>query len=74
MDTLCIPIRPSDLALKLVQIDKMASIYAGAECTLVLDAELMATKLRSVISSCGCKRLGPESRARIACSTWMSRS
>ncbi|MCJ1262299.1 hypothetical protein MMC22_002169 [Lobaria immixta] len=95
MDTLCIPVGQDERALRLTQIDKMASIYKGAISSLVLDAELMAAvlglklvsiksfyvKLRrvkvrregvdTVIRS---QRLSIESRARIACSAWMSRS
>ena len=47
MDTLCIPVGPNETSLRLTQIDKMASIYKGALCSLVLDAELMATVLRT---------------------------
>lgn len=41
MDTLCIPVKDEDLAVRLVQIDKMASIYKAAWTCLVLDSELM---------------------------------
>ncbi|KAI1324472.1 hypothetical protein F5Y16DRAFT_381046 [Xylariaceae sp. FL0255] len=71
MDTLCIPIRRDDLALKLSQIDKMASIYRGALTSLVLDAELMSIPLDFDYAT---RKLYPEARARIACSAWMSRS
>lgn len=54
----------------MTQIDKMASIYKGAISCLVLDAELMATKLTLL----GSRKLAPLSHARIAYSVWMSRS
>ena len=83
MDTLCIPVGRIEWALRLSQIDKMASIYKGAIANLVLDAEIMATLLDS--EACNFDedgattvadrlRLSTESRARIACSVWMSRS
>lgn len=86
MDTLCIPVRPDERSLRLVQIDKMASIYRFATSSLVLDAELMGTALDCQplpmdghgpdddTSSSSNRRLSLESRARIACSVWMSRS
>ena len=43
MDTLCIPVGPDESALRLTQIDSMASVYKDASCSLVLDAELMST-------------------------------
>ena len=70
MDTLCIPVGPEEQSLKLLQINKMASIYKGAISSLVLDAELMATRIDVVEPSW----LSVELRARIACSTWMCRS
>lgn len=48
----------------------MASIYKGAISSLVLDAELMATKIDVVEPPW----LNVEIRARIACSIWMCRS
>jgi hypothetical protein len=75
MDTLCIPVRADQLSLKLVQIDKMASIYKGAISSLVLDAELAATPLDFETSSRGRHpRISLEARARTACSVWMARS
>ena len=44
MDTLCIPVGIEELPLRLGQIDNMASIYKGASCSLLLDAELMNTR------------------------------
>ena len=70
MDTLCIPVGREEQSLGLVQIDKMASIYVGARSSLVLDAELMATKINVDNSP----RLSVDLRARIACSSWMGRS
>lgn len=46
MDTLCIPVGEGISSLELKQIDKMTSIYKGAICSLVLDAELSATVLK----------------------------
>lgn len=90
MDTLCIPVAEHEKSLRLIQIDKMASIYKGATCSLVLDCELMAITLGLTP--------GPERHlpyrvrertdgsyefeggleigviARIASSVWMSRS
>lgn len=76
MDTLCIPLGQDERALRLTQIDKMASIYKGAISSLVLDAELMATELKTIKERnmvTTDRRLSIESRARIACSVWMSR-
>ena len=70
MDTLCIPVGLEKQSLRLIQINNMASIYKGAISSLVLDAELMATKIDAVESPW----LSTELRARIACSTWMCRS
>lgn len=47
MDTLYIPVGKGEWSLKLAQIDKMTSIYKGAISSLVLDAELMATRLEA---------------------------
>ncbi|KAI0142837.1 hypothetical protein GGR57DRAFT_485354 [Xylariaceae sp. FL1272] len=71
MDTLCIPVQQADLTLQLDQIARMASIYKGAVASLVLDAELMDTLLPYDYNT---RKLWPESRARIACSAWMTRS
>lgn len=67
MDTLCIPVAEKHSSLRLLQIDKMASIYTGAATTLILDAELM-----SIVRNA--PALSTALRARIACSVWMSRS
>ncbi|CAI6301984.1 unnamed protein product [Periconia digitata] len=63
MDTLCIPVRPEDADLRQKSINSMASIYAGARTTLVLDYELMQTSPDT-----------PDCLARIICSVWMRRS
>ena len=81
MDTLCIPTGVEEHSLRLLQIDKMASIYKGSTSSLVLDAELMATAsdlmstpLEGSKKGDTTSRLTAVSRARIACSTWMCRS
>lgn len=86
IDTLCIPTASKDTPLKLLQIDKMASIYRGAACTLVLDQELMSITPDydfvdsdahfsiQVEGEAKAKRLGMNARAHIFCSAWMSRS
>lgn len=63
MDTLCIPVKPQDEQLRKASINSMASIYAGANETLVLDSELLATPANT-----------HDCLARIICSVWMSRS
>ena len=70
MDTLCIPVASQEHALRLLQIDMMASIYKGAIASLVLDLELMA----SSIEERQVRKLNVALRASIACSVWMSRS
>ncbi|KAL9109325.1 MAG: hypothetical protein Q9227_006080 [Pyrenula ochraceoflavens] len=75
MDTLCVPVHPE--SLRLIQIDKMASIYKGAISSLVLDAEIMSMPLDARLVTVGpvkALRLSAELRARPACSVWMSRS
>lgn len=65
MDTLCIPVDPSDERLKVQTIHNMASIYAMASHVLILDSGLMtlhSTKLSSGLI------------AHIICSVWMQRS
>ncbi|KAK5941534.1 hypothetical protein PMZ80_006813 [Knufia obscura] len=84
MDTLCIPVRAEHESLRLAQIDKMASIYRGAVSCLVLDGELMATEAcfdatvnhgsTGLANPPGRASLNLETRARVACSVWMSRS
>lgn len=69
MDTLCIPVAPEHYDLRLDQIDKMASIYKGAAATLVLDYGLMTFPR----PGWGFNESTCELRARIACSTWMTR-
>lgn len=72
MDTLCIPVGAGEHSLRLAQIDKMASIYTGASCSLLLDAELMSlADGPSVMSPVS---MGVEFHARLACSIWMTRS
>ncbi|WPA99489.1 uncharacterized protein RHO25_004107 [Cercospora beticola] len=68
MDTLCIP--PSDIVIKMAQIDKMASIYKGACTCLIMDAELMsmAPKRKDDLE------LTLDIWARYICSAWNSRS
>lgn len=78
MDTLCIPVQQDMNALRLAQIDDMASIFAGAVTTLVLDAELMALQIEPHLGP-GTRQgwhfnLPCELRARLICSAWMSRS
>ncbi|KAH7345822.1 hypothetical protein BKA66DRAFT_554927 [Pyrenochaeta sp. MPI-SDFR-AT-0127] len=63
MDTLCIPVKPEDAQLRRISINTMASIYAGAHTTLVLDSELLKTPSDT-----------PDCLARIICSVWMRRS
>ncbi|KAF2011119.1 hypothetical protein BU24DRAFT_472277 [Aaosphaeria arxii CBS 175.79] len=86
MDTLCIPVGPDEYSLRLVQIDKMASIYKRAMTSLVLDAELMATVSDDNFPSAEphdvdtrmcrniSRELSLEARARLTCSVWMCRS
>lgn len=62
-DTLCIPVKSEDARLRNVAIDSMASVYAGAQEVLVLDAELMNNPYS--IGEC---------LPRVACSVWMCRS
>ncbi|KAK4494019.1 hypothetical protein PRZ48_015205 [Zasmidium cellare] len=62
MDTLCIPVGKGHESLRTQCIDAMASIYAGSSAVIVLDKELMRTKLPS------------NPRLTIAPSVWMSRS
>ncbi|KXJ94985.1 heterokaryon incompatibility protein-domain-containing protein [Microdochium bolleyi] len=64
MDTLCIPVAADDLPWKMVQIDKMSSIYKGAAAGLVLDAELMAMTFRAEMRGQRIKA-SPEVYARI---------
>jgi hypothetical protein len=66
MDTLCIPVKPEDMGLRLMSIDMMASIYAAASYVLVLDSELMSLKA-SMLSKA-------ELLARVLTSVWMCRS
>ncbi|KAH7078404.1 hypothetical protein FB567DRAFT_533844 [Paraphoma chrysanthemicola] len=72
MDTLCIPVGREEMLLRLIQVDKMASIYKGAVTSLVLDAELMAT-VAGTDTDPSSRRLSVETRARLSCSVWMSR-
>lgn len=77
MDTLCIPVRPDGQHLRPVQIDKMASVYGGASLALVLDLELMSTKLKVFATPADPNtplHMHRDCRAYIACSAWMSRS
>ena len=77
MDTLCIPVQREDYSLRLVQIDMMASIYKGATSCLVLDAELMDTRLiLNVDERTGNNTIVPNNlaRARLLMSAWMFRS
>lgn len=85
MDTLCIPAKQQDRAWRIIQINKMASIYRGAVCALVLDLELMSFNSDNEVENqdagqggitptAGSLALSLGSRARMACSVWMSRS
>lgn len=76
MDTLCIPVDQQMLALRLAQIDSMASIFLGSTTTLVLDAELMAMDLQSdpLHRRKPVFKIPCPLRARIISCAWMSRS
>jgi hypothetical protein len=63
MDTLCLPLKKHHAALWEQSLNSMASIYAGAETTIVFDAELTATNVDSY-----------EFLGRLICSVWMRRS
>nr|OQO32311.1 hypothetical protein B0A51_00370 [Rachicladosporium sp. CCFEE 5018] len=66
MDTLCIPTRPEDETFRARAIDRMNLVYAVADKVLVLDAGLENARI-------GASEMA-ETAARIAFSTWMSRS
>nr|OQO29889.1 hypothetical protein B0A51_03485 [Rachicladosporium sp. CCFEE 5018] len=66
MDTFCIPVRPEDAFHRAQAIDRMTLVYAVADRVLVLDAGLETARLAPSAPA--------ESAARIASSTWMSRS
>jgi hypothetical protein len=63
MDTLCIPVTPANLRKQI--IDSMASIYAMADCVLVLGACLMSLSGTDLIDN---------SISYILCCVWMRRS
>lgn len=63
MDTLCIPLQRNHEDLYNTSLASMASIYAGAEMTLVIDAELRTITADEI-----------ECLAQIICSVWMRRS
>ncbi|KAL8701391.1 MAG: hypothetical protein Q9201_004929 [Fulgogasparrea decipioides] len=66
MDTLCIPVKPEDLALRLKAINNMALTYAAARKCLVLDPELQDLSMNDLTHL--------QVNAHVLCSTWLTRS
>lgn len=66
MDTLCIPVHPDHLSLRLKAIGNMALTYAAAEKCLVLDPELLQIHMRGITAT--------QVNAHMLCSGWVGRS
>ena len=66
MDTLCIPVDPKSSDLRMKAINKMDAVYAHAREVLVLDSEIQGLRIKETHP---CELL-----ARLAYSSWMSRS